>query len=82
MSVATLTSKGQLTLPKTIRELLHVGPGDKLDFVVDDNGDVLVRPIPSAQVTELKGLLYRADRPAVSLEEMDAAIMQAHGKRA
>ena len=42
MPAATLTTKGQLVVPKEIRESMHLHPGDKLDFVVKDNGEVVV----------------------------------------
>ena len=45
MPSATITSKGQLPLPKAIRDLLRVGAGDRVEFVVKDDGTViLVRP--------------------------------------
>lgn len=37
-----ITSKGQVTIPKRIRERLHVAPGDQVDFVEED-GAVVVR---------------------------------------
>jgi AbrB family looped-hinge helix DNA binding protein len=69
---ATITSKGQITLPKALRARLHLGPGDRVEFIVDD--DDVVRMVPrTTSVTRLKGMLPRPERP-VSLEEMDAAI--------
>ena len=44
MSTSTITSKGQATIPKRIREFLKVKAGDRLDFVIADDGRVLVRP--------------------------------------
>ena len=44
MSTSTITSKGQATIPKRIREFLKVKAGDQLDFVIADDGRVLVRP--------------------------------------
>jgi antitoxin PrlF len=73
MPAATLTSKGQLTLPKRIRELLKVETGDVVEFVVTDDGTVQVRA-GTYDVRDLRGLLKRPNRKAVSLEEMDAAI--------
>ena len=35
---ATITSKGQVTLPKPIRDRLHLKPGDKIDFMLEDDG--------------------------------------------
>jgi AbrB family looped-hinge helix DNA binding protein len=56
MAVATLTSKGQTTIPKEIRDLLGLAPGDKLDFVVETDGRVVLRPA-TRDVRELRGML-------------------------
>jgi antitoxin PrlF len=58
MPTATLTSKGQTVIPKAIRDHLGLHPGDALDFVVQDNGDVLIRPA-TEDIRRLKGLLHR-----------------------
>ena len=72
MAAATLTSKGQLTLPKEVRSALGVGPGDKVDFVRMEDGNFAVLPA-TASVKSLKGLLPKP-RKAVTLEDMDKAI--------
>jgi len=72
MSVATLTSKGQLTLPKAVRMALGVGPGDRLDFVRMEDGNFAVLPATHS-IKSLKGLIPRPKK-AVSLEDMDRAI--------
>lgn len=72
MSTATLTSKGQLTLPKDIRIALGVGPGDRVDFVQMEDGNFAVMPA-TQPVKRLKGLIPRPKK-AVSLEDMDKAI--------
>ena len=70
--LAKITTKGQITLPKKIREHLHVKPGDQLDFSVDDHGVVSITPIV-VSVKELKGFLPKPAKP-VSLAEMERAI--------
>lgn len=70
---ATITSKGQLTLPKAIRDQLGVGPGDRVDFVVKDDGTVVVRPV-TVHVRDLKGFLHRPGMKPLSIEEMNAVI--------
>jgi AbrB family looped-hinge helix DNA binding protein len=75
MPAATLTSKGQLTLPKDVRAALGVGPGDRVDFVRMEDGNFAVMPATHS-VQSLKGLIPKPEKP-VSLDEMDAAI--AHG---
>jgi antitoxin PrlF len=79
MPTATLTSKGQMVIPKAIRDRLGLHPGDVLDFVVQDNGDVLIRPA-TEDVRQLKGLLHRADRLPVSVGAMNQAIRSRRGK--
>jgi AbrB family looped-hinge helix DNA binding protein len=75
MPVATLTSKGQTTIPKEIRDLLGLAPGDKLDFVVESDGRVVLRPA-TLDVRELRGMLRKKGRKPVSLEQMDRAIAE------
>ena len=72
--LATITSKGQVTVPKPIRDSLHLRPGDKLNFLLDD-GELRVAPVKSP-VTALKGMLRKPATP-VTLEQMDEAIARA-----
>jgi AbrB family looped-hinge helix DNA binding protein len=81
MPSATITSKGQVTIPRRIRDLLRLEPGDRIDFVIDDQGRVLVRP-GTTDVTELRGLLQRRGRRPVTLKQMTAAVARHHGRRA
>ena len=70
--LATMTSRGQITIPKPARDAMHLQPGDRVEFVFGDDGRLFLlsatRPVAS-----LKGMLPKPARP-VSLEEMDAAI--------
>ena len=79
MPVATLTSKGQITVPRSVRDHLGVDAGDTLDFIIDPAGNVRVR-VASGAVSALKGLLHRPGRPAVSLAAMDQAVRKAARK--
>jgi AbrB family looped-hinge helix DNA binding protein len=79
MTTATLTSKGQLVIPKPIRDHLHLHPGDLLDFLVQESGDVLIRPAVE-DVKNLKGFLHEPGRKPVSLGEMKAAIQRRGGQ--
>lgn len=74
MSVATLTTKGQVTIPKDVRDALGVGPGDKVDFVRMEDGNFAVLPA-SQSVKKLKGILKKPVTP-VTLEAMDRAIVE------
>lgn len=69
--IATITSKGQLTLPKKLRDELKLHAGDKLDFVIREDGHIEVIPL-KAPVSKLKGLLPKPPK-TVSLEAMDHA---------
>jgi len=72
---ATVTAKGQITLPKALRDRLHLSPGDRVEFIVEDND--AVRMVPRlASVTHLKGMLPKPEQ-SVSLKDMDAAISEA-----
>ena len=80
MATATVTSKGQITLPKTIRDRLRVDNGDQVDFIVNERGDIIVRAV-SLDIAELKGLLKRRRRHSVSVERMNAAIVGRHSRK-
>ena len=73
MSVAIMTSKGQVTIPKSIRDSLGLNMGDKLEFILSENGDALLRPV-TRRVDDVFGRLHRPGRRPVSVEEMDEAI--------
>ena len=78
---STVTSKGQVTIPKKIREFLNVRTSDKIVFTPVDDGKVLItaRRKPAY---ELFGMLKnrRQDRP-VSLKEMDSTIRKRRTER-
>ncbi len=71
---ATLSSKNQATIPKQVREYLHLKPGDRFKFFRQPDGVVVI--LPQISVTKLKGSLPRLKRPG-SAEQMDAAIRKA-----
>ena len=79
MSISTLTSKGQTTIPKDIRKRLNLHPGDRLEFVIDEDGRVLVLPA-SIDASELTGMLKSPSRP-VSVEDINRAIRKRGGRR-
>jgi AbrB family looped-hinge helix DNA binding protein len=72
--IATMTSKGQITFPKIIRDRLKLTAGDKFKFTVTEEGTLLIIPL-TASVKKLKGMLP-PPHTAISLEKMDAAIAQ------
>ena len=76
MPSATLTSKGQITLPKKVREQLKVQTGDTIEFVIGGDGEIRVKA-GQTDVTALRGFLHRPGRKPVSLGRMDLAIRRA-----
>ena len=70
MAVAKLTSKGQVTIPKAVRDFLHLNTGDKLEFIVTENGEALLRPM-TKKVDDVFGRLHKPGRKPISIEEMD-----------
>lgn len=80
MPTSTMSSKGQTVIPKAIRDRLGLQPGDAVDFVVQDDGDVVLRPALE-DVRRLKGILHRAGRAAVNVQAMNRAIRERRGRR-
>lgn len=75
MATATMTSKGQMTLPKDIRDDLGLKPGDKIDIVKRDGRYVLLPRTVSA--ASLAGILGKSPAGPMSVEEEDAAYVRA-----
>lgn len=75
MSLATITTKGQVTIPKNIREFLHLHSGDKIEVLATKNGEAIIRPI-SKTVDEMFCKLKRPNQKNVSVKAMNAAIKQ------
>ena len=75
MQQATLTSKGQITIPKLVRDSLALHAGDKIEFILTKNNEIMLKPV-TKKVDEVFGRLFKADRPAVDIEVMDALIKQ------
>lgn len=67
---ATLSSKGQATIPKAVRERLQIKPGDRFKFFFHPDGVIILPKIPTRR---LKGSVPRLARP-VSSKEIDKAI--------
>ena len=71
MASSTITSKGQMTLPKEVRDRLNLKPGDRLDVSVRDHHIVLIPK--TLHIADLVGVLPRPTRRC-SLEETNEAI--------
>lgn len=75
---ALITSKGQITLPKEVRDRLSVKPGDTVEFI-EEGGRTWVKP-RTLRALDLAGVLHRPGMKAVSIEEMDDAIAEMLGE--
>lgn len=74
MPYSRITSKGQITIPKAVREVLGVEQGDRVAFRIRDDGVVVVEP-ETLDLLCLRGRL-KPRRRGVTLEEMDAAVRE------
>ena len=70
---SALSIKGQATIPKAIRDHLHIGPGDRVKFFVHPDGSVVI--LPKIRTAALKGIVP-ARRGRVSMEQMEDAIRE------
>jgi AbrB family looped-hinge helix DNA binding protein len=66
---ATLTSKGQTTIPKEIRDELGMKPGDRMTFTLMPDSTVVMR-VKSKKLSELAGSLHKKGRKAVPVEQL------------
>ena len=75
MTTATISTKGQVTIPMPIRKSLQLQSGDRVAFDLQEDGLVVMR-IVSRKARQVYGMLHQPDQPSVSVEEMDAAVAQ------
>lgn len=66
---ATLTSKGQTTIPKEIRDGIGMKPGDRMTFTLMPDGTVLIR-VKRRSVGQLAGVLRKRSRKTVPVEQL------------
>ncbi len=69
---SALSIKGQATIPKTIREHLHLQPGDRVKFFVHPDGSVVI--LPKLPTSALRGMVSSRRRRPASLDEMREAV--------
>jgi len=74
MTTATMTSKGQVTIPAEVRQRMGLGTGDRIEFVEIEAGAFAIKPAID-DVRSLKGLLRKPGK-AVSVTDMNAVIRQ------
>lgn len=75
MPAATMTSKGQITIPKEIRDDLGLEAGSKILFVRLGDGQYRILP-RTGDIMALAGLLHEPSRPTLTLDEMDEAVAE------
>jgi len=68
-TAATLTSKGQTTIPKEIRESLGMKAGDRMTFTLMPDGTVVMR-VKNKSITQLAGMLHKKGRKPVPIEQL------------
>ena len=81
METGTLSSKGQITIPKKIREFLNIQTSEKIIFIPLEEGKVLITA-EQKSATAIFGILkHRRKNHPVSTEQMENAIRQRRLKR-
>lgn len=76
MALSTLTSKGQVTIPKNIREVLQLLSGDKVEFILNEKSEVVLKPV-TKRTSEVFGSLSRYKKSAaISLDDMNETVKQ------
>lgn len=73
MPIATMSGKGQVTIPKKVRDAFDLHTGDKIEFVLEKEGVITVRPIKKS-VDDVFGRLFNPAQKPLSVEEMNEAI--------
>ena len=82
MVTATLTSKGQITIPRAIRELLRLHSGDRIAFVMHGDTEAMMKPVTKS-VDQVFGRLQRPGQVSRTVAEMNQAIAgRLRGERA
>jgi AbrB family looped-hinge helix DNA binding protein len=75
MPTATVTSKGQITIPAEVRKALRLEPGTKIHFYAGENGEYIFRA-RTGSIRDLEGCVPKLDH-VVTIEEMDEGIADA-----
>jgi len=75
MATATMTSKGQITVPKEVRDELNLTVGSKVMFVKLQEGQYRL-VARTGRIQDLAGMLHDPDRPALSIDEINDAIAE------
>jgi antitoxin PrlF len=73
MALATITAKGQVTIPKTIRDCLKIHAGDKIEIILTKDREAIIRPI-SKKVDDIFCKLHKSGKTSVSIDAMEEAV--------
>ena len=79
MLVARISSNGQITIPKVVRDRLRLKAGDRVAFIVQDESTALIVPVRSG-LDDLEGILA-PPKKRLGLKVMSRAIRERHGRR-
>ena len=73
MATATLTTKGQITIPKAVRNSLHLHSGDQVAFVIHGDSEATLKPVTKS-VDKVYGKLHSPSQPRRTVDEMKEAV--------
>ena len=80
MATATVTSKGQITIPRAVRQSLRLRTGDRVEFVVQGRNEAVLKTV-TRTVDEVFGLLRKPGRSAKTVEQMNEGIARRMRRR-
>ncbi|MEN6626106.1 MAG: type II toxin-antitoxin system PrlF family antitoxin [Candidatus Sumerlaeia bacterium] len=76
MSIATITTKGQITIPKDVRERLGLRTGDKVNFKIRPDGSACMQPV-TLRPEDVFGMLKGRSRVRATIRQMDENLAEA-----
>ena len=79
MPASTLTSKGQITIPREVRDRLHLKTGSRVDFIVEPSGQVVLKSL-DRNFRSIRGIVRSRRKRPVSIKEMNEAIAQGYSR--
>jgi antitoxin PrlF len=80
MKTATLTSKGQITIPKAVRDSMHLQSGDRIEFTMQGSNEAVLKPVTKT-VDQVFGRLHKPGRSPRTVAAMNQAIRRRLGAK-
>jgi AbrB family looped-hinge helix DNA binding protein len=77
MPTGTVTTKGQITIPKEVRERLKLRAGSRVSFIFGRGGSVTLKPV-NTDFRSLKGIIKSPLGRPITIEEMNEAIRRGY----